>query len=113
MIPSHRTDIGENISRTNNGTTIISPVRGSAETFSAYGRESVFSEDGDNKTIMFYEIIQYYPDNFEGKGIIISVFERNATDMLAPFNGMIVAGTHNEQPNTEKATITLWEWLSG
>jgi len=105
-------DTGENISMTNNGTAIISPVRGSAETFSAYGRESVFSEDGDNTTITFYEIIQYDPDTFEGKGIIIAVFERNATGMLAPFNGMMVAGTHYEQPDTEKATITLWEWLS-
>jgi hypothetical protein len=41
------------------------------------------------------------------------VFDRNATGSLAPFNGMMVVGTHEEDPNAAAATITLWEWQSG
>jgi hypothetical protein len=43
----------------------------------------------------------------------MAVFDRNATGNLAPFNGMMVVGTHEEQPNAEGTTITLWEWQSG
>jgi hypothetical protein len=43
----------------------------------------------------------------------MAVFDRNATGNLAPFNGMMVVGTHEEQPNTEGTTITLWDWQSG
>jgi hypothetical protein len=41
------------------------------------------------------------------------VFDRNATGSLAPFNGMMVIGTHEEDPSTQGATIILWEWQSG
>ena len=33
--------------------------------------------------------------------------------MLAPFNGMIVTGIHDEPPNAGVAIIKLWEWRSG
>jgi hypothetical protein len=39
------------------------------------------------------------------------VFDRNATGMLAPFNNMMVVGTHEE--NAEEAIVTLWELESG
>ena len=29
---------------------------------------------------------------------------------LAPFNGMLVVGTHEEDPSTQATTIRLWEW---
>ncbi len=107
-------DTGETINMTNNGTAFVSPVAGSADIISAYGRENVFSEDGDDTTaITFYEIVQYQPEPFQGKGLVIAVFDRNATGSLAPFNGMMVVGTHEEQPNAEGTTITLWEWESG
>ncbi len=107
-------DTGETINMTNNGTAFISPVPGYADTVSAYGREYVFSEDDDDTTaITFYEIIRYNPATFEGKGLVIAVFDNNATGSLAPFNGMMVVGTHEEDPNTEAATIILWEWESG
>jgi hypothetical protein len=51
--------------------------------------------------------------NPQGKGIVIAVFDRNATGMLAPFNGMIVTGIHDEPPNAGVAIIKLWEWRSG
>jgi hypothetical protein len=106
-------DTGETINMTNNGTAFVSPVTGSADTVSAYGRENVSSEDGDDTTaITFYEIVQGDPETLETKGVIIAVFDRNATGTLAPFNGMITVGIHDEQPNAEAATITLWEWES-
>jgi hypothetical protein len=107
-------DTGETINMTNNGTAFISPVPGSADTVSASGREYVFSEeDGDTTAITFHEIIRYDPTTFQGKGLVIAVFDNNATGMLAPFNGMMVVGTHEEDPNTQAATIILWEWQSG
>lgn len=107
-------DTGETINMTNNGTAFISPVPGYAETVSAYGREYVFSEDDNDSTaITFYEIIRYDPATFEGKGLVIAVFDRNATGSLALFNGMMVVGTHEEDPSTQAATIKLWEWQGG
>jgi hypothetical protein len=107
-------DTGETVSMTNNGTAIISPVPGYADTVSAYGREYVFSEDDDDiSAITFYEIIRYNPENFEGNGLVIAVFDNNATGSLAPINGMMVVGTHEEDPTTRTATIRLWEWESG
>ena len=107
-------DTRETINMTNNGTAFISPVPGYAETVSAYGREYVFSEDDNDSTaITFYEIIRYDPTTFEGKGLVIAVFDRNATGSLAPFNGMMVVGTHEEDPTTQAATIKLWEWQGG
>ena len=106
-------DTGETVNMTNNGTGFVSPVPGYNETVSAYGREHVFSEDGDTTAITFYEFIRYDPTTFEGKGLVTAVFDRNATGSLAPFNGMMVVGTHEEDPNAAAATITLWEWQGG
>ena len=106
-------DTGQTINMTNNGYAIISPIAGDPTTISASGREAVFSEDGDTSTITFHEIVRYDPDTPQGKGIVIAVFDRNATGMLAPFNGMIVTGIHDEPPNAGVAIIKLWEWQSG
>jgi hypothetical protein len=105
---------GETINMTNNGTAFISFVPGYAETVSAHGREHVFSEDDNDTTaITFYEIIRYDPTTFEGNGLVIAVFDNNATGSLAPFNGIMVVGTHEEDPSTQTATIRLWGWESG
>ena len=102
-------DTGETIPMTNNGSALVSSVTGSA-----YGRENVFSEvDDDTTAITFYEIVEGDPETLETRGVIIAVFDRNATGSLAPFNGMITVGIHDEQPNAEAATTTLWEWESG
>jgi hypothetical protein len=106
-------DTGETVNMTNSGSGLVSPVPGYNETVSAYGREHVFSEDdGDTTAITFYEIIRYDPTTFEGKGLVTAVFDRNATGSLAPFNGMMVIGTHDEDPNAVAATIKLWQWQS-
>jgi hypothetical protein len=104
-------DTGETIPMTNNGTAFISPLTESGETVSAYGKENVFSEDGDTSAITFYEIVRYNPTTLEGKGLTIAVFD--ATGSLAPFNGMFIVGTHEEDPSIHGATFTLWEWESG
>ena len=105
---------GETINMTNNGTAFISFVPGYAETVSAHGREHVLSEDDNDTTaITFYEIIRYDPTTFEGNGLVIAVFDNNATGSLAPFNGIMVVGTHEEDPSTQTATIRLWGWESG
>jgi len=98
-------DTGETINVTNNGTAISSSV-----TETTYGRESVFSEDGDSTAITFYEIVKSNPTTLQTRGIITAVFDSNATGSLAPFNGMIVVGLHDEQPNEEGVTMTLWKW---
>ena len=98
-------DTGETINVTNNGTAISSSVTGTT-----YGRESVFSENGDSTAITFYEIAKSDPATQQTRGIITAVFDRNATGSLAPFNGMIVVGLHDEQPNEGGVTMTLWKW---
>lgn len=106
-------DTGQTINMTNNGYAIISPIAGDPTTISASGREAVFSKDGDTSAITFHEIVRYDPEIPQGKGIVLAVFDRNATGMFAPFNGMIVTGIHDEPPNAGVAIIKLWEWQSG
>jgi hypothetical protein len=94
----------------NNGTAFVSSVTGSG-----YGRECVFSsKDGDSTTITFHEIMKNDPATSQTKGITMAVFGSNATGSLAPFNGMIVVGLDDEQPDAGgAATKTLWLWESG
>src|SRR5215208_6567904 len=98
-------DTGETIDVTNNGTAIFSSVRGTS-----FGRESFFSEDGDSTAITFYEIEKDDPATLQTRGITTDVVDSNRTGSLAPFNGMIVVGLHDEQPNEEGVTMTLWKW---
>lgn len=98
-------DTGQTVMMTNNGTGLVSPIPGYVETVSAVGREYVLStEDGDKTAITFHEIIRYDPTTFKGAGIVIAVFDRNVTDILAPFNDMMVVGTYFEDPNVRAAT---------
>ena len=107
-------DTGEVINMTNNGTAFGNIVPQANNTVVSYGRENVFSvDDGDTSAITFFEIIQYDPMTFQGKGIVGAVFDNNATGSLAPFNGMMVVGTHEESPATQEVIIRLWEWESG
>ena len=52
---------GQTVKMTNNnGTGLVYPIPGYAETVSAVGREYVLStEDGDKTAITFHEIIRY------------------------------------------------------
>ena len=98
-------DTGETIDVSNNGTAISSSVTGIS-----FGRESFFSEDGDSTTITFYEIVKDDPATLQTRAITTAVFDNNGTGSLAPFNGMIVVGLHEQQPNEEGVTKTLWKW---
>jgi hypothetical protein len=99
-------DTRRTINVTDNGTAISSSVAGTT-----YGRAGVFSEeDGDTTAITFYEIMKSDPATTQTRGITIAVFDSNATGSLAPFNGMIVVGQHEEQPNEEGVTMTFWKW---
>jgi hypothetical protein len=100
---------GTTFNQTNHGYAIISPFTGSPGSFSSYGRETVLSENGDTTSFAFYEIIQSDSTDPKGKGIMIAVYDRNATGLFAPFNGMIALGTHKDPLNPE-AFLTLWEW---
>jgi len=104
-------DTGETINMSNTGYAIVT----GRENVFAYGKEYVTSEDdGDATAITYYEILQYDPATFHGKGIIIGAFDSNATGTLEPFNGMVVAGIHDDDPSDpEGATIKLWEWEGG
>ena len=107
-------DTGETINMTNNGTAFGNIVPQANNTVVSYGRENVFSvDDGDTSAITFFEIIQYDPATFRGDGLVTAVFDNNATGSLAPFNGMLVVGTHEEDPATQTVIIRLWEWESG
>jgi hypothetical protein len=107
-------DTGEVINMTNNGTAFGSIVPQANDTVISYGRENVFSvDDGDTSAITFFEIIQYNPATFEGNGLVLAVFDNNATGSLAPFNSMMVVGTHEESPAAQEVIIRLWEWESG
>jgi hypothetical protein len=98
-------DSGETIDVSNNGTAISSSVTGIS-----FGRESFFSEDGDSTAITFYEIVKDDPSTLQTRAITTAVFDSNGTGSLAPFNGMIVVGLHEQQPNEEGVTRTLWKW---
>ncbi len=107
-------DTGGTINMTNNGTAFGSIVPQANNTVISYGRENVFSvDDGDTSAITFFEIVQYDPMTFQGRGLATAVFDANATGSLAPFNGMLVVGTHEEDPSTQTVTIRLWEWQGG
>jgi hypothetical protein len=101
-------DTGEAIDVNNNGTAILSSVTGTL-----YGRESFFTEDGDSTATTFYEIVKDDPETLQTRGITTAVFDSNGIGSLASFNDMIVVGLHEEQPNEEGVTMTLWKWEDG
>ncbi|MDQ3852208.1 MAG: hypothetical protein M3299_05170 [Thermoproteota archaeon] len=104
-IPNNDT---EAINTTSNGSTFFSFV-----TQSAQGKETIRTEDGsETATATFYEIVQINPVTRENKGIVIAVVHTNSTGILAPLNGIIVAGIDNIQPNGD-ILLTFWEWESG
>jgi hypothetical protein len=98
----------ETINTTSNGSTLFSFMTQSA----AQGKETVRTENGETATATFYEIVQFNPATSKNKGIVIAVVHSNSTGILAPLNGMILAGIDEIQPNGD-ILLTLWEWKSG
>ena len=101
-------DTTEAINFTTNGTAIIA-----LETHSVQAEETLMTEQGETATLTFYEIAKFDPATAgEGKGLTMALIETDSTGTLAPFNGTIVAGISDMQPNGE-TSVTLWEWESG
>jgi hypothetical protein len=100
----------QTINTTGNGRALISFT-----TLSVQGKETIRTQDGsDTATATFYEIDQQPASTGESKGIIIAVVNTNSTSgMLAPLNGMILAGIDDIQITTGESDITLWRWESG
>jgi hypothetical protein len=70
-------------------------------------------EGGETAVAKFFGIARF---NMEqegtGRGIVIATVHTNSTGLLAPLNGMILAGDV-EFDAEGTSTTTLWEWQSG
>jgi hypothetical protein len=67
----------------------------------------------ETATVRFYESVQFNPTTGERNGLMVADFHTNSAGMLAPLNGMVVAGLDHFQPNVQDSSINLWEWQSG
>jgi hypothetical protein len=100
----------QTINTTSNGTALVSFT-----TLSVQGKENIRTQGGnETATATIYEIDREpAATTGETKGIVIAVFQTNSTGMLAPLNGMILAGTDDIQTTTGESSLTLWQWESG
>lgn len=97
----------EPIRTTSIGIGISSLVDGSFA-----GQVILTTEDGSNNaTAAVYELGQFNAQDLTGRGIAIAVFHTNSTALLAPLDGMILAGQDEFLPDGG-AFITYWEWNS-
>jgi hypothetical protein len=98
----------ETINNINNGSYIISTKDGSV-----IGKEVWSTKDEtENVTTTFYGIIRFGMEEGTSEAIVIAVVDANSTGMLAPLDGMILAGQVEFRPD-ESRLVTLWEWQSG
>lgn len=97
----------EPIRTTSIGIGISSLVDGSFA-----GQVILTTEDGSNNaTAAVYELGQFNAQDLTGRGIAIAVIHTNSTGLLAPLDGMILAGQDEFLPDGG-AFITYWEWNS-
>jgi len=100
----------EPIRTTSSGNLIVS-LQGTAP--NAAGEQIVMTEDGsESATATLYEIARFNMQDGTGKGIAIAVVHTNSTGMLAPLNGMILAGQEEFRADGSRL-VTMWEWESG
>jgi hypothetical protein len=100
----------EPIRTTSSGNLIVS-LKGTTPT--AAGEQIVMTEDGsESATATLYEIARFNMQDGTGKGIAIAVVHTNSTEMLAPLNGMILAGQEDFRADGSRL-VTMWEWESG
>jgi hypothetical protein len=94
----------ETISTTSTGS-VLSALDGTA-----IGKEVITTEDGsESATATTYGIARLEAR----RGIMIALFDTNSTGILAPLDGMILAGQIEYPPEETHSLITLWEWQSG
>ena len=91
------------------GSLLISLMEGTAT-----GKEVITTEDGsESATAKLFGIARFNMEEDTGRGIVIAVIHTNyTTGMLAPFDGMILVGQSEFDPEGTTLT-TLWEWQSG
>jgi hypothetical protein len=93
----------ETISTTSTGS-VLSALDGTAT-----GKEVITTEDGsESATATTYGIARLEAR----RGIMIALFDTNSTGILAPLDGMILAGQIEYPPEETHSIITLWEWQS-
>jgi hypothetical protein len=79
----------------------------------AVGKEMLTTLDGsESATATIYAIARFNMEEGTGRSITILLFHTNSTGMLAPLDGMILAGNVEFYPDG-RALVTLWEWQSG
>jgi hypothetical protein len=94
----------DTISTTSTGS-VLSALDGTAT-----GKEVITTEDGsESATATTYGIARLEAR----RGIMIALFDTNSTGILAPLDGMILAGQIEYPPEETHSLITLWEWQSG
>jgi hypothetical protein len=94
-----------------NGTAIVSLA-----TSSALIKETIRAENGETVTVTAFGIYQFNNPaaalQAGGKGIVTAILDTNSTGILAPLNGMILAGT-DDFTSDGNSRVTLWRWESG
>ena len=100
----------ETIRTTSTKSGIVSMMEGAFT-----GKEEILTTEDDESesaTATVYEIVRFNFENGEGRGIAIAHVHTNSTGVLAPLDGMILAG-HDELHPDGTGLLTLWEWQSG
>jgi hypothetical protein len=99
----------EAINITSNGSvigSIIDPI--------GVGEEVIRTVDGtETATQQFFGIARFNMEDGTGRAIVIALVHTNSTGRLAPLDGMILVGTHEQELNTPTAIFRYWEWESG
>jgi hypothetical protein len=94
-----------------NGTAIVSLA-----TSSALIKETLRAENGEIVTVTAFGIYQFNNPaaalQAGGKGIVTAILQTNSTGILAPLNGMILAGI-DDFTSDGNSRVTLWRWESG
>jgi hypothetical protein len=99
----------EAINITSNGS-----VMGSIIDAIGVGEEVIRTVDGtESATQKFFGIARFNMEDGTGRAIVIALVHTNSTGRLAPLDGMILVGTHEQELNTPTAIFRYWEWESG
>jgi hypothetical protein len=78
------------------------------------GEEVINTIDGtESATQKLFGIARFNMEDGTGKAIVIALVSTNSTGSLAPLDGMILIGTHEQKLNTPTAIFRYWEWESG
>jgi hypothetical protein len=105
-----------NSTQTINTTVINGSAIVSLATSSALIKETIRAENGETVTVTAFGIYQFNNPaaalQAGGKGIVTAILQTNSTGILAPLNGMILAGT-DDFTSDGNSRVTLWRWESG